>query len=63
MNCFAIYDVSAIEDITGVPSQDPDPWLEVEAIVVDESNFKTDRCVSFLLCFVCNVLCQCTVVL
>lgn len=43
MNCFAIYDVSAIEDLTGVPSQDPDPWLEVEAIVVDESNFKTDR--------------------
>lgn len=43
MNCFAIYDVSAIEDITGVASQDPDPWLEVEAIVVDESNFKTDR--------------------
>jgi len=43
MNSFAIYDVAAIEEITGVASQDPDPWLEVEAIVVDESNFKTDR--------------------
>ncbi len=43
MNSFAIYDVAAIEEITGVASQDPDPWLEVEAIVVDESNFKTDK--------------------
>jgi hypothetical protein len=43
MNSFAIYDVSAIEEITGVASEDPDPWLEVEAVVVDESNFKTDQ--------------------
>lgn len=43
MNSFAIYDVSAIEEITGVEGQDPDPWLQVEAIVVDETNFRTDQ--------------------
>jgi len=31
--------VSVIEHLTGVAADDPDPWLEVEAVVVDESNF------------------------
>jgi hypothetical protein len=43
MNAFAIYDVAAIEEITGVAGQDPDPWLEVEAVVIDESNFSTNQ--------------------
>ena len=38
-NCFSIHDVSVIEHLTGVAADDPDPWLEVEAVVVDESNF------------------------
>lgn len=43
MNSFAIYDVSAIEQITGIAADDPPAWLEVEAIVVDESNFFTGK--------------------
>ena len=31
--------MSVIEHLTGVAADDPDPWLEVEAVVVDESNF------------------------
>lgn len=36
-----IYDI--ILSSSGVVADDPDPWLEVEAVVVDESNFKTGR--------------------
>lgn len=38
-NSFAIYDADSIEEITGEEELDPPPWLEVEAIVTDESNF------------------------
>lgn len=43
INSFAVYDVSAIEEVTGVAADDPAPWLEVEAIVFDESNFKSGK--------------------
>eukprot|EP01034_Spumella_vulgaris_P025695 gene25695-32182_t len=42
-NSFAIYDTDSIDQITGNPKEDPTPWLEVEAVVVDESNFKTNE--------------------
>lgn len=40
-NAFAIYDIAAMDEITGDSSVDPQPWLDIEAIVIDESNFKT----------------------
>lgn len=40
-NFFAVYDVSAMDNITGVEANDPPPWLDIEATVIDESNFKT----------------------
>ena len=43
MNSFAVYDMSAIEQVTGVAREDPPAWLEVEAVVVDESDFRTHR--------------------
>jgi hypothetical protein len=39
-NAFAIYDENVMDDITGDEEKDPLPWLDIEAIVVDESNFK-----------------------
>ena len=42
MNSFAIYDTVAIDSITGSQG-DPPAWLEVEAVVVDESNFSTEE--------------------
>lgn len=41
-NSFAIYDTAVIDDITGLKG-DPPAWLEVEAMVVDESNFSTQE--------------------
>ena len=42
MNSFAIYDTAVIDDIAGLKG-DPPAWLEVEAMVVDESNFSTQE--------------------
>ena len=39
-NSFAIYDTAIIDEIAGLRG-DPPAWLEVEAVVVDESNFST----------------------
>ena len=38
-NCFAIFDVESIDEIMGVESEDPIPWLDIESVVIDESNF------------------------
>jgi hypothetical protein len=38
-NCFAIFDVESIDEITGIESQDPKPWLIIESVVIDETNF------------------------
>eukprot|EP01038_Epipyxis_sp_PR26KG_P015973 gene15973-21679_t len=40
-NRFAIYDLAVIDEITGNEIDDPPAWLEIEAVVLDESNFKT----------------------
>ncbi len=43
INTFAIYDVSTMDEITGDPALDPPAWLELEVVVIDESNFKTNE--------------------
>ena len=43
MNSFAIYDTTAIDNITGIVTEDPPAWLEVETVVVDETNFTTEE--------------------
>ena len=51
-NSFALYDASAIDLITGNEVLDPTPWLEVEATVVDEVNYRTnehDRALQLLI--------------
>jgi len=40
-NFFAVYNTAAMDLITGDSEKDPPPWLEVETIVIDESNFQT----------------------
>ena len=40
-NSFAIYDSDIFEQISEKSVEDPPAWLEVEAIVIDESNFTT----------------------
>jgi hypothetical protein len=40
-NAFAIYDVSAMDVLCGDPNVDPPAWIDLEAVLVDESNFKT----------------------
>ena len=40
-NFFAVYNMSAMDLITGDSEKDPPPWLEVETIVIDKSNFQT----------------------
>jgi hypothetical protein len=40
-NAFAIYDVSAMDVLCGDPTLDPPAWIDLEAVVIDESNFKT----------------------
>lgn len=42
-NSFALYDASSIDLITGNEVLDPTPWLEVEATVVDEVNYRTNE--------------------
>lgn len=42
-NVFAVYDMAVMDDITGNPAEDPLPWIEVEALVIDESNFRTSE--------------------
>ncbi len=39
-NSFAIFDLDSVDEIMGDETQDPKPWLDVEAVVVDESNFR-----------------------
>lgn len=40
-NFFAVYNLSAMDGLVGDPSKDPQPWLEVETVVIDETNFLT----------------------
>jgi len=40
-NFFAVYNTAAMDGITGDSERDPPPWLEVETIVIDETNFLT----------------------
>lgn len=40
-NFFAVYNTAAMDGITGDSDKDPPPWLEVETIVIDETNFAT----------------------
>lgn len=40
-NFFAIYDLNSIDEITGDAANDPPPWLTIEAVVIDETNFKS----------------------
>ena len=40
-NFFAVYNTEAMDGITGDSEKDPPPWLEVETIVIDETNFLT----------------------
>lgn len=42
-NSFAIYDESVMDELTGVEKDDPPPWLDIDAVVIDESNFKTGQ--------------------
>jgi hypothetical protein len=42
-NFFAVYNLSSMDGITGDTGKDPPPWLEVETIVIDETNFLTSR--------------------
>mmetsp|Transcript_24387 Transcript_24387/g.26660 ORF Transcript_24387/g.26660 Transcript_24387/m.26660 type:complete len:372 (+) Transcript_24387:101-1216(+) len=39
-NSFAIFDVESVDEITGIEAEDPQPWLDVESVVVDETNFR-----------------------
>lgn len=51
-NSFAIYDSSSIDLFTGDSEIDPIPWLEVEATIVDEVNYRTneqDRALQLLI--------------
>jgi hypothetical protein len=38
-NFFAIFDVESVDEIMGT-SEDPIPWLDIESVVIDETNFK-----------------------
>lgn len=42
-NSFAVFDVHAMEEISGDEERDPRPWLEIDAMVIDESNFRAHR--------------------
>ena len=42
-NSFAVLDVHAMEDMAGDEEHDPRPWLEVDAMVIDESDFRAHR--------------------
>jgi hypothetical protein len=42
-NFFAVYNLSSMDGITGDSGKDPPPWLEVETIVIDETNFLTSH--------------------
>jgi hypothetical protein len=42
-NSFAIFDVDSIDEIMGNEAEDPIPWLEIETVVMDESNFKEGK--------------------
>ena len=38
-NTFAVYDTLAMEEVSG--NGDPSHWLEIETVVIDETNFQT----------------------
>ena len=40
-NSFAVYDVDAVDLISGDADTDPPPWLEVETVITDHCNFAT----------------------
>ncbi len=40
-NSFAVYDVDAVDLISGDADTDPPPWLEVETVITDKCNFAT----------------------
>lgn len=42
-NSFSIFDASSIDLFNGDTNDDPTPWLEVEATVVDEVNYRTNE--------------------